>query len=208
MSRTLTPSISTPVAHNGVPPPSAGQSPRISSHSHIKGLALTPEGFTGIHWSNPCSRGALIYIYHLLFSLKFLLQTCGVVVDLIKSRKFSGRALLLVGAPGTGKTTLALAISHELGAQLPFCPMVGSEVYSAEVKKTEVLSAEAFRRVRSASFMPLCSHFTGRAQNKRDERCLRGRNHGNYPDRGRESIERLWEDSFTCHRWAQNPPRA
>ena len=67
------------------------------------------------------------------------------MVDLIKSRKFSGRALLLVGAPGTGKTALALAISQELGAKVPFCPMVGSEVYSAEVKKTEVL-AEAFRR--------------------------------------------------------------
>ena len=52
---------------------------------------------------------------------------------------------MLVGAPGTGKTALALAVSHELGAKVPFCPMVGSEVYSTEVKKTEVL-AEAFRR--------------------------------------------------------------
>jgi RuvB-like protein 1 (pontin 52) len=68
-----------------------------------------------------------------------------VAVELVKSRRFSGRALLLVGAPGTGKTALALAISHELGAKVPFCPMVGSEVYSTEVKKTEVL-AEAFRR--------------------------------------------------------------
>jgi DNA helicase TIP49 (TBP-interacting protein) len=68
-----------------------------------------------------------------------------VSVDLIKSRKFSGRALLLVGAPGTGKTALALAVAQELGAKVPFCPMVGSEVYSTEVKKTEVL-AEAFRR--------------------------------------------------------------
>ena len=53
--------------------------------------------------------------------------------------------MLLVGAPGTGKTALALAVSHELGVKVPFCPMVGSEVYSTEVKKTEVL-AEAFRR--------------------------------------------------------------
>jgi RuvB-like protein 1 (pontin 52) len=68
-----------------------------------------------------------------------------VVVALIQSRKFSGRALLLAGAPGTGKTALALALAAELGARVPFCPMVGSEVYSAEVGKTAVL-AEAFRR--------------------------------------------------------------
>ena len=76
-------------------------------------------------------------------------------MDLIKSRKFSGRALLLVGAPGTGKTALALAISQELGAKVPFCPMVGSEVYSTEVKKTEVL-AEAFRRAIGVLCLVLC----------------------------------------------------
>merc|ERR1711988_750271 len=57
----------------------------------------------------------------------------------------AGRALLLAGAPGTGKTALALALAHELGPKVPFCPMVGSEVYSSEVKKTEVLM-ENFRR--------------------------------------------------------------
>lgn len=57
----------------------------------------------------------------------------------------AGRALLLAGAPGTGKTALAMAIAHELGPKVPFCPMVGSDVYSSEVKKTEVLM-ENFRR--------------------------------------------------------------
>ena len=44
-----------------------------------------------------------------------------------------------------GKTALALAIAQDLGPKVPFCPMVGSEVYSTEVKKTEVLM-ENFRR--------------------------------------------------------------
>ena len=49
------------------------------------------------------------------------------------------------GAPGTGKTALALGVAQELGSKVPFCPMVGSEVYSSEVKKTAVLM-EHFRR--------------------------------------------------------------
>jgi RuvB-like protein 1 len=144
-------------AHNAPLPPtsSSARSSRIAPHSHIKGLGLTPEGFASVDGAGfigqtnarevsswilkknlPPSRTKSLYGNE---------KACGVVVDLIKSRKFSGRALLLVGAPGTGKTALALAVSHELGAKVPFCPMVGSEVYSTEVKKTEVL-AEAFRR--------------------------------------------------------------
>lgn len=67
------------------------------------------------------------------------------VVDLIKSKKMSGRAVLLAGPPGTGKTACALAVSQELGTKVPFCPIVGSEVYSTEIKKTEALM-ENFRR--------------------------------------------------------------
>ncbi|XVF69219.1 hypothetical protein PTKIN_Ptkin11bG0063300 [Pterospermum kingtungense] len=57
----------------------------------------------------------------------------------------AGRVLLLAGPPGTGKIALALGISQELGSKVPFCPMVGFEVYSSEVKKIEVLM-ENFRR--------------------------------------------------------------
>lgn len=66
-------------------------------------------------------------------------------MELIKSQKMAGRALLIAGAPGTGKTAIAMAIAQELGPKVPFCPMVGSEVYSTEIKKTEVLM-ENFRR--------------------------------------------------------------
>lgn len=67
------------------------------------------------------------------------------MVDLIKAKKMAGRAVLLAGGPGTGKTALALAVSQELGTKVPFCPIVASEVYSTEVKKTEALM-ENFRR--------------------------------------------------------------
>lgn len=72
-------------------------------------------------------------------------EACGLVVDLIAQKKLAGRAVLLAGAPGTGKTALALAMSQELGPKVPFCPMIGSQVFSSEVKKTEVLM-EHFRR--------------------------------------------------------------
>lgn len=72
-------------------------------------------------------------------------QACGIVVDLIRAHKMAGRGVLLAGGPGTGKTALALAISQELGTKIPFCPITGSEIYSSEVKKTEVLM-ENFRR--------------------------------------------------------------
>lgn len=145
---------STAPAHNApLPPPaSAARASRVATHSHIKGLGLTPEGYAVVDGAGfigqTTAREVFFFLYESAQSLRDntdSTQACGVVVDLIKSRKFSGRALLLVGAPGTGKTALALAVSHELGTKVPFCPMVGSEVYSAEVKKTEVL-AEAFRR--------------------------------------------------------------
>ncbi|CAM9116466.1 unnamed protein product, partial [Sphacelaria rigidula] len=45
-------------------------------------------------------------------------QAAGIVVELIKAKKMAGRALLLAGAPGTGKTALALGISQELGPKV------------------------------------------------------------------------------------------
>uniref|UniRef100_A0A7S0CTB1 RuvB-like helicase n=1 Tax=Micromonas pusilla TaxID=38833 RepID=A0A7S0CTB1_MICPS len=105
---------------------------RVATHTHIKGLGLKDDGEAideSAGWVGQ----------------EQAREACGVVVDMIKQKKMAGRALLMAGAPGTGKTALALGIAQELGTKVPFCPMVGSEVYSSEVKKTEILM-ENFRR--------------------------------------------------------------
>jgi len=111
---------------------STAKKQRVSTHTHIKGLGLEEDGTAKGLGSG-------------FVGQESAREACGVVVDMIKAKKMAGRALLLAGAPGTGKTALALGISSELGAKVPFCPMVGSEVFSNEVKKTEVLM-ENFRR--------------------------------------------------------------
>ncbi|KAI9849005.1 MAG: RuvB ATP-dependent DNA helicase pontin [Sclerophora amabilis] len=105
---------------------------RTAAHSHIKGLGLRQDGYA--------EKVAAGFVGQTAAR-----EACGVVVDLIRAKRMSGRAVLLAGGPGTGKTALALAVSQELGTKVPFCPIVGSEVYSTEVKKTEALM-ENFRR--------------------------------------------------------------
>jgi RuvB-like protein 1 (pontin 52) len=111
----------------------ASNSRRVASHTHIKGLGLDEYG------------RALDSSAAGLVGQDKAREACGLVVDLIRSKRMSGRALLLAGAPGSGKTALAMAVAQELGPKVPFRPMVGSEVYSSEVKKTEILM-ENFRR--------------------------------------------------------------
>ena len=105
---------------------------RLASHSHVKGLGLSEEG-TAVDMA-----GGLV-------GQEIAREAAGIILELIRQKKMAGRALLLAGPPGTGKTAIALALSQELGPKVPFCPMVGSEVYSSEVKKTEILN-ENFRR--------------------------------------------------------------
>ena len=64
---------------------------RIASHTHIKGLGVAEDG-TAI----PVAAG--------LVGQERAREAASIVVELIRSKKMAGRALLLAGAPGTGKT--------------------------------------------------------------------------------------------------------
>lgn len=98
---------------------------RVGTHSHIRGLGVR--------------NGEVLPIGDGLIGQIEARKAAWLVVQLIKSGKMAGRAILLVGPPGTGKTAIAVAITRELGSETPFMALTGSEIYSAELKKTEVL---------------------------------------------------------------------
>merc|ERR1712228_418896 len=56
-----------------------------------------------------------------------------------------GRAVLIAGTPGTGKTAIAMGVAQALGTDTPFTAMAGSEIFSLEMSKTEALT-QAFRK--------------------------------------------------------------
>jgi RuvB-like protein 1 (pontin 52) len=107
---------------------------RISAHTHIRGLGLAEDG-------------TALKVGAGLVGQTAAREAAGVIVDLIRSKKMAGKALLLAGPPATGKTAIAMAIAQELGPKVPFCPMVASEVFSAEVKKTAVLMENCRRAI-------------------------------------------------------------
>ena len=105
---------------------------RIGAHTHIKGLGLD-------------ENGRAIKIKDGMVGQEKAREAAGLVVQMIKEGKLSGKCIILAGPPGTGKTAIAVAISRELGPNVPFIQMSGSEIYSTEKKKTEVL-IEAIRK--------------------------------------------------------------
>jgi len=105
---------------------------RIGAHTHIKGLGLD-------------EKGKAVKIKDGMVGQEKAREAAGLVVQMIKEGKLSGKCIILAGPPGTGKTAIAVAISKELGPNVPFIQMSGSEIYSTEKKKTEIL-IEAIRK--------------------------------------------------------------
>lgn len=105
---------------------------RISAHSHIRGLglddSLDPRNI---------SQG--------MVGQKKARRAAGLILEIIKEGKIAGRALLIAGQPGTGKTAIAMAMAQALGQDTPFTSIAGSEIFSLEMSKTEALT-QAFRR--------------------------------------------------------------
>ncbi|MBS7641201.1 MAG: RuvB-like domain-containing protein [Candidatus Bathyarchaeia archaeon] len=105
---------------------------RVGAHTHIKGLGLD-ENLKAVRIKDG------------MVGQEKAREAAGLIVQIIKEGKLSGRTIILAGPPGTGKTAIAMAIAKELGPNVPFIQMSGSEIYSSEKKKTEVL-IEAMRK--------------------------------------------------------------
>lgn len=101
-------------------------------HNHIKGLGLD-------------DMGEPIDTEDSIFGQVDARKCLGLVVDMVRSQMYAGKCLLLAGPSGSGKSALAVALSEELGTKIPFVSISASELYSSEVKKTEIL--EEFLRL-------------------------------------------------------------
>lgn len=105
---------------------------RIGAHSHIRGLGLDDS-----LEARKSSQG--------MVGQEAARRAAGVVLEMIKEGKIAGRAILIAGQPGTGKTAIAQGIAKALAKDVPFTMLAGSELYSHEMSKSEALT-QAFRR--------------------------------------------------------------
>mmetsp|Transcript_10555 Transcript_10555/g.13723 ORF Transcript_10555/g.13723 Transcript_10555/m.13723 type:complete len:504 (-) Transcript_10555:356-1867(-) len=117
---------------------------RIGAHSHIRGLglndALEPRG-----GGNRNAKSKKLASSEGMVGQEEARRAVGVIYKMIQEGKISGRAILLAGKPGTGKTAIAMGLSQALGQDTPFTSVSASEVFSLEMSKTEALT-QAFRR--------------------------------------------------------------
>jgi RuvB-like protein 2 len=105
---------------------------RIGAHSHIRGLGLDDS-----LEARPVSQG--------MVGQQTARKAAGVILQMIKDGRMAGRAIMIGGQPGTGKTAIAMGMAQALGTDTPFTMMAGSEIFSLEMSKTEALT-QAFRR--------------------------------------------------------------
>lgn len=77
-------------------------------------------------------------------------KAAGIVVKMIKDGQISGRAILLAGQPGTGKTAIAMGIAKSLSELTPFVSITSSELFSLDISKSESLM-QAFRKAIAVS---------------------------------------------------------
>jgi len=105
---------------------------RIGAHSHIRGLGLDDS-----LEARKVGQG--------MVGQKDARRAAGVILNMIKEGRIAGRAVLIAGQPGTGKTAIAMGMAKALGEETPFTTMAGSEIFSLEMSKTESLT-QAFRR--------------------------------------------------------------
>lgn len=105
---------------------------RIGAHSHIRGLGLNDD-----LEAKQVSQGMVGQLA--------ARRAAGVILEMIKEGKIAGRAVLIAGLPGTGKTAIAMGMAQALGKDTPFTSIAGSEIFSLEMSKTEALT-QAFRK--------------------------------------------------------------
>jgi len=105
---------------------------RIGAHSHVRGLGLNDD-----LEPRQVSQGMVGQLA--------ARRAAGVILEMIKDGKIAGRAVLIAGQPGTGKTAIAMGMSQAMSRDSPFLAMAGSEIFSLEMSKTEALT-QAFRK--------------------------------------------------------------
>lgn len=106
---------------------------RVGAHSHIRGLGLDD-------LLDPQKRASQGMVGQMQAR-----KAAGVILQMIKEGKIAGRAILMAGPPGTGKTAIAMGMAQSLGQDVPFTMIAGSEIFSLEMSKTEALT-QALRR--------------------------------------------------------------
>lgn len=104
----------------------------IASHSHITGLGLDEH-----LQPKEISQGMVGQIE--------ARKALGIILKMIEEGQIAGRAILIAGPPSTGKTALAMGLSQNLGNNIPFTAITGSEIFSKEISKTENL-IQSFRK--------------------------------------------------------------